>query len=142
MTNTKKEIAIIDNLNNERVATLIEKKEIENEIEEQRVLLQTYLASDMDIDEMDYNEVVNYAIYEVTEQNEFIRHWKDYAFLRGKLEGSLSKEKEMLDIIDNFINKLEFNKDDIHERIGYLTTCLYKKDFEELKQKLKGEQKT
>jgi hypothetical protein len=78
---------------------------IEIEIESTRALLQTYLASDMDIDEMDYNEVVNYAIADVNDQNIFIGHWKDYAFLRGELEAykeafEIEKEtiKEVLDI--------------------------------------------
>ena len=66
-------------------------KELIKEIEEQRVMLQTYLASDMDIDKMDYDEVINYAIADVNDQNIFLGHWKDYAFLRGQLEGIQSE---------------------------------------------------
>jgi hypothetical protein len=79
---------------------------LKKEIEEERAMLQTYLASDMDIDKMDFNEVVNYAVEEIQDgSNIFLGHWKDYAFLRGKLEGYqqalLSQKQEFEKIIDN-----------------------------------------
>jgi len=74
-------------------------KELIKEIEEQRVMLQTYLASDMDIDKMDYDEVIDYAIDGVNDQNIFLGHWKDYAFLRGQLEGIQSERARIKEII-------------------------------------------
>ena len=77
---------------------------LKKEIEELRALLQTYLASDMDIDEMDFNEVVNYAVEEIQDgSNIFLGHWKDYAFLRGKL----SQKQEFEEMINKRINKLK-----------------------------------
>jgi len=100
-------------------------KQIKEEIESTRAILQTYLASDLDIDDMDYNEVVNYAIADVNDQNIFLGHWKDYAFLRGKLEGfqagenskhksDLQQELEFLEIIKN---QLEVHQNEYHKEI-------------------------
>ena len=82
---------------NRNVSKTSADKELEDEIESQREMLQIYLASDMDIDKMDYNDVVNYAINDVNEQNVFIGHWKDYAFLRGKLKGRQEARKEIME---------------------------------------------
>jgi len=75
-------------------------QELIKEIEETRVMLQTYLASDMDIDKMDFNEVINYAISDINDQNIFLGHWKDYAFLRGELKGIQSQKQKIIEEIE------------------------------------------
>ena len=82
-------------------------KQLEDEIESQRAMLQIYLASDMDINKMDYNDVVNYAISDVNEQNVFIGHWKDYAFLRKELKGRQDKEKELIEEVKEILKENE-----------------------------------
>ena len=76
-------------------------EEIKMEIEKQRVLLQTYLVSDMNIDEMGYDEVINYALTESNDSHAFLGHWKDYAYLRGKLMGVEEGKKQHTKVTNN-----------------------------------------
>jgi len=48
------------------------------------------------------------------------------------------RDKEILEIIDKFMNNLDFNKDGRFEEKGYCETALYKKDFEKLKEKIQN----
>ena len=77
------------------------KKQIEMQLENQRALLNHYLSSDQDIDDLDYNKLLEWADDEIEDdyRNKFICEWKDYAFLRGKLEAI----KELLEKIENEI---------------------------------------
>ena len=57
------------------------------------------------------------------------------------LEAELRTLQEVCKEIKKFIGKLEFEKEGLHEEIGYCTTCLYEKDFKELLKKFQGEER-
>ena len=90
------------------------KTQIEIEIEKQRVLLNHFLSSDKDIGDLDYNEFLEWVDNEIEDdyRNKFICEWKDYAFLRGKLE-TIKQCEEIIDeaikTMNNKIIKDEYN---------------------------------
>jgi hypothetical protein len=110
---------------------------LKKEIEEQRAMLQTYLASDMDIDKMDFHEVVNFAISDVNDQNIFLGHWKDYAFLRGKLEQQEEDFKLFEKIIDKLANKVKAIQVDIGEYDKFISVHDLKYNLSQLQSKRK-----
>ena len=119
-----------------------EQDKIIEEIEEQRAMLQTYLASDMDIDKMDFNEVINYAIADVNDQNIFLGHWKDYAFLRGELKGIQSVKCVICNKNDNDLVCTKCRSCDTCEKIissnnKHLLQSQKQKIIEEIKKMIK-----
>jgi len=59
----------------------------------------------------------------------------------GGAQIQLQTLQEVCKEIKKFIGKLEFEKEGLHEEIGYCTTCLYEKDFKELLKKFQGEER-
>lgn len=81
-----------------------------------------------------------------TDMREFskrcIPHETKIYIKESKLQQAL-KDKQRIEkimkIIEKFIDKLDFEKEGIREKIGYCKTCLYKKDFEKLKTQIQKE---
>lgn len=69
--------------------------ELKHAIESERALLQTYLESSINIDELDYKEFLTIAEDEYDKYN-LICHWKDYKFLQAELKGRVEALKEEL----------------------------------------------
>ena len=76
-------------------------EDVIKESEEIRTLIQNYLASDMDIDEMDYKEFLNYSFEDCKEDKELICHWKDYKFLLGKQQALKSCGEDELRFLED-----------------------------------------
>lgn len=80
-------------------------KKLEFETYNKQVYLNHFLGSIKSIDEMDYEEFLIFVDNEIEDnyRNKFICEWKDYAFLRGKLETA----KQLKEIVEKAINELQ-----------------------------------
>lgn len=117
------------------INTLIQ--QTKEEIESTRAILQTYLPSDLDIDEMHSSEILEFAMQEDERiRDSFLIQWKDYAFLRGgliKLQTAKDIFLRMIDEVDFRIKEMQENYKDVN--IPLHIQFLFE-EWQELKQKL------
>jgi len=107
--------------------------ELEEEIESTRAIIQTYFASDIDIDELDYRGFLELA------ENDYslICYWKDYKCLKAELKGiQETKAQALADVMK------ELDLDKVLNENPYLPYGITEKVLNHIKAKLKTSQET